>query len=161
MHTINLNIENEKELYNPFDTEADFLSEDIKSYITNRMGDKSIGEEVKIRIISPCSVNQERIKKAFHKWVDEEENAIKKEFRRNFVQQIWMFAIGVVFIALSLFLENKIGVVWYTVLSTIGAFSMWEAASIWIIQNPKLRLRRRTVKKIRSDTVIEIETPSE
>ena len=110
MHTINLNIENEKELYNPFDTEANFLSEDIKSYITNRMADKSIGEEVKIRIISPCSVNQERIKKAFHRWVDEEENAIKKEFRKNFVQQIWMFAIGVVFIAMSLFLENKIGV---------------------------------------------------
>lgn len=33
----------------------------------------------------------------------------------------------------------------------IGAFSMWEAASIWILQNPMLRLRRRVNRKIKNN----------
>mgnify|MGYP007101928288 CR=1 FL=1 len=158
MSTINLTINDETELYNRFDAQSDYLSEDVKTYITNRLADRNFGEKVEINVISSKQVDEDRITRAFNKWVDDEDMAVKKEFRKNFIQQIWMFAIGVTFIALSLFLENKIGVVWFTVLSTIGAFSMWEAASIWIIQNPKLRLRKRIIKKIRSDTVIKIKT---
>jgi hypothetical protein len=46
-------------------------------------------------------------------------------------------------------LQPTVGVVWFTVLSTIGAFSMWEAASIWIIQNPKLRMRKRAISRLK------------
>ena len=69
-----------------------------------------------------------------------------------------MFAVGVCFIAVSLALESKVGVVWFTVLSTIGAFSMWEAASIWIIQNPRLRLRKRIVGKLKDNISISVES---
>ena len=72
------------------------------------------------------------------------------------VEQLWMFAIGVLFIAVSLILEKRIPVVWFTVLSTIGAFSIWEAASIWIVRNPALRLNRKMVSKIRDDTIVTV-----
>jgi len=59
-----------------------------------------------------------------------------------------MFGLGVLFITISLALQPVVNVVWFTVLSTIGAFSMWEAASIWIVQNPKLSMRKRIVARL-------------
>lgn len=151
MYVIKLKIKDEEDLYDPFAYEEELLSDDVKSYVIERLAKRDLGERAEIHIISPAPLNQGRIKRAFYTWIDEEEEAIKREFRRNMVQQLWLFAIGVAFIALSLLVESKVSVVWFTVLSTIGAFSMWEAASIWILQNPMLRLRRRVNRKIKNN----------
>ncbi len=96
------------------------------------------------------------MKQAFHQWICDEDEGIKREFHKNNVQQAWMFGVGVLFIAVSLLLDGKVGMVWYTVLSTIGAFSMWEAAGIWIIHNPKLRMRKKIAKAIGENAEIKI-----
>ena len=70
------------------------------------------------------------------------------------IQQLWMFIVGFVFIGLSLMIDETSNAVLFTVLSTIGAFSMWEAASIFIIQNPKLRRRKFILKKLSHDIII-------
>lgn len=148
MHTIKLHIEKENDLYNSFNPDEDLISEDVKSYMLDQIRDKAIGDDVQLQIISPEEIDEERISRAVHNWAEKDKKVIKADFRKNVVQQIWMFGIGVVFIALSLMLESRVGVVWFTVLSTIGAFSMWEAASIWIVQNPKLRIRKRIIGKL-------------
>ena len=156
MNVINLTVENDRDLYNRFDPGSDHLSEDVKFYITERLKDRDPGDKMEICVVSESPVDQDRIVRAFYKWADDEERAIKKEFRKNMVEQLWMFAIGVLFIAVSLILEKRIPVVWFTVLSTIGAFSIWEAASIWIVRNPALRLNRKMVSKIRDDTIVTV-----
>lgn len=130
MHIINLKINDEKELYNSFDPAGDMLSEDVKKYFHDWMQERTIGESIEILLESDKPVNKERLGCTISKWAKEEQNQIKSEFRKNLLMQLWMFGIGVVFIALSLLLETKVGVIWFTVLSTVGAFSMWEAASI-------------------------------
>ena len=148
MYTIKIKVDEEKDLYNSFDADDVLLSEDVKSYITGRLVGRKLGDHVEIMIVSSNPIDKDRLRKAFHTWNTEEEQDIKREYRRNILQQFWMFVVGVVFIALSLFFEDKVGMVWYTVLSTIGAFSMWEAASILIIQNPRLRMRKKITKAI-------------
>ena len=157
MHTVRLRVECEDNLYNAFDPENDMLSEEVKNYITDQLSDRNIGDQVEIHLLSSEAIDKGRIERAFRRWIIEEEKSIKKEFRKNLFQQLWMFGIGVLFIILSLSLENKVGEVWYTVLSTIGAFSMWEAAGIWIIENPKLRLHRKITRAIGENTSVIIE----
>ncbi len=156
MNTIKLRIEEEKELYNHFDPDGTLLSEDVKTYVLSQVTEKPLPDPYTISIISPAAVDEDRVLLSFKRWIADEEKTIKEEYKRNLFQQLWMFTVGVVFITLSLFLKEKVSVVWFTVLSTIGAYSMWEAASIWIIHNPRLRRRLIMVKKLKNDTRITI-----
>ncbi len=158
MHTVKLKIEEEKDLYDPFDPDGESLSGDVKAYIVDRIPERKLGDDVELQIIAAEPLDRERLKRAFCRWYDVEERKLKSEYRKNLVQQLHMFAVCVCFIAVSLALESKVGVVWFTVLSTIGAFSMWEAASIWIIQNPRLRLRKRIVGKLKDNISISVES---
>ncbi len=158
MQTVKLHVANEADLYNPFSPDVDLISDDVKSYLFDRLREQSIKDEVELQIVSPHAIDEERIALAIHDWTESERNGIKVSYRRNMVQQFWMFGIGVAFIALSLMLQSRINVVWFTVLSTIGAFSMWEAASIWIVQNPKLRMKRKLIDKIEKHTSICVRT---
>lgn len=158
MQTIKLHIENEADLYNPFNPDVDLISDDVKSYLFDRLKEQSIKDDVELQIVSPHEIDEERITRAVREWTESERKGIKAAYRRNMVQQFWMFGIGVAFIALSLMLQSRISVVWFTVLSTIGAFSMWEAASIWIVENPKLRMKRKLLDKIEKHTSIRVRT---
>lgn len=108
MYAIKLKIKEEDDLYDPFAYEEELLSDDVKSYVIERLAKRDLGERAEIHIISPAPLNQGRIKRAFYTWYDEEEKALKREFRRNMVQQLWMFATGVAFITVSLLAESKV-----------------------------------------------------
>ena len=149
MHTIRLHIEGEQALYNAFDPEGELLADDVKAYILDRMRERSPGEGVELELVTPGPIDQARAQRAFQRWVEEEEQLVRAECRRNMLQQLWMFGVGVLFVVVSLMLEAKVGDVWFTILSTIGAFSLWEASSIWIVQNPKLRLHKRVIDKLK------------
>ena len=160
MYTIKLQVEKEKELYHPFDPDDTLISDSVKDYILDRLKENNAGDEVQIQIQSQDSIDEDHIRKAVLNWTAEEKRSLKAEHRKNTIQQLWMFGVGVLFLAISLALEAKVGLVWYTVLSTIGAFSMWEAASIWIIQNPKLRLQRRIVDRRLAGIRIQVNAPT-
>ena len=65
--------------------------------------------------------------------------------------------MGLSFVTINLSLQDRIPIVWYAVLSTIGAFSIWEASSFWIVKNPKIGIRKKTLEKLRSHTEITFE----
>ena len=58
--------------------------------------------------------------------------------------------------ALSLLVQSQVNTLTYTILSTIGAFAMWVAAAIWIVENPKRRVRRHIFDKLKQDVDVEI-----
>lgn len=148
MYSITLNVESEEELYNPLDPQQNLLADDVKTYLYNKLQNREQPEGAELRVCSNTPIDEERFKSAVDRWAQEESRLIRASRKRNTIQQAWMFGSGVLFIALSLALEPMVDVVWFTVLSTIGAFSMWEAASIWIVQNPKLRLRKLVVSRL-------------
>lgn len=92
---INLKIEKEQDLYNPFDPEKNLVS------------------------------GSER----------------RRDAKKDFVAQICLFGVGIILIALSIFLQDKVSPVHFAIISTLGTFSIWEGASIWIIRSPALRRR--------------------
>ena len=156
-HIINLVVEDEKDLYCQFNNDCE-LNEDVKEYIERKIKEKSYKEKIVVRIVSDNKVNKANVSKAFHKWMDDTRLQMKRESRSNAFKQMWMFIVGIVFIMLSTLLEAKVHVVVFTVISTIGAFAIWEASSIWIIDNPRIQLTRMVKKKLFKDMTIDFAT---
>ena len=154
MSTIKLKIDTEQDLYNPYDADELILKDDIKSYIVDKIEKSDNSQRIEIQLISNEEISRDNVGRALNEWFKSEENDIKKAYRKNMIQQLWMFIVGFVFIGLSLMIDETSNAVLFTVLSTIGAFSMWEAASIFIIQNPKLRRRKFILKKLSHDIII-------
>lgn len=142
-----IKIKNEQDLYIPFNPEKE-LKKEVIDYIGSKIEEMTSGEEIRIHIISEEAVDAEDIRQAFSQWSYNIQLSLNREKWKNRKKQAWMFCIGVVFIALSVALQGKVSMVVYTVLSTIGAFSMWEAAAIWIVENPENRIKKRLIRRI-------------
>ena len=149
MQDITLNVTDEERLYNSLDPRRNLLNNEVKDYLLSEMQIEGPKNGVNLIVSSTTAIDEERFTASIDRWIQDEEQSIRATARINTIQQMWMFGIGVLFIALSLMLQPTVGVVWFTVLSTIGAFSMWEAASIWIVQNPKLRMRKRAIARLK------------
>lgn len=158
MQDITLNVTDEEQLYNSFDPQGNLLKDEVKTYLLGEIEIEGRVDGVRLGVHSATPLDEGRFNDGVRRWVEDEEESIKATHRVNVIQQMWMFGLGVLFIALSLLLQPMVSVVWFTVLSTIGAFSMWEAASIWIVQNPKLRLRKHAVKRLKEQLTIHFNT---
>lgn len=145
---IRLRIHDEDELYSPFDEERLTISDDVVDYIFRRYKEKKFGEKMIIRIVSDEDVDIDNIKKAFGKYLDVERLQLQKEKKTNTVKQLWMFGVGVLFIAVGLYAASVLPALLGEIISTIGAFAMWEAASIWIVENPRNRVKRKWIDSL-------------
>ena len=154
MQDVTLNVIDEERLYNPFDPQRTMLADEVKAYFLGELQIEGRMDGINLEVRSTTAIDEERLATGIQRWVEDEERSIKASRRMNVVQQIWMFGLGVLFIALSLLLQPMVDVVWFTVLSTIGAFSIWEAASIWIVQNPKLRLQAHVVSRLKEQLTL-------
>lgn len=157
MYEIRIKVNREEELYDPFDPDMEVLSSDAADYIIKRFEEKAkIGDEPVIKVISSNPLNKERVKSAFTLFIDGKISVLEKEQKRTIIKQIGLFLIGIAFIALWLILASSIKNIAAEVLSIIGSFAVWEAANIWIVEAPKLRLEKRLLKRLK-DTKVEFE----
>ena len=140
---INLRIHSEDELYNPFDEEHQTISSDVIDYLYSRYQEKDLRDKLTVHIISDDPIDVDNLQAAFRGYLNSLQKTLAKERRKNAVKQIWMFGIGVLFIGSGLIMSDRLPALSGEIISTIGAFSMWEAASIWIVENPKNRISRR------------------
>ena len=150
MYDVRVSVEHEEDLYNRLDPSGTLLSDEVKSYIFDSVQQKSFREQVEITFISPQEIDRDRLEAALERWADDEMSVIRSERHRNLIKELRLLMLGVAFIALSFAVQQLVDSVVYTLLSTIGVFSIWEAANIWIVENPHLKLRLRTMTRVRS-----------
>ncbi len=150
---IKIKINNEEDLYNSFDLFAETLSDDLISYINNKLDISSIKEIEDIEIIATKKIDEEKFKKAFFKYCDEQLLLINKKQKINTTKQIWMLLIGIVFIIFSLVLANKINVITLEIISTIGSFSIWESANSWLLESKVIRFNKLKTKKLKNSVI--------
>ncbi len=154
---IKVKINEESDLYEPLNPDKE-LSPDITDYLERQIMDRNIGENVLIHVISKEPLSEENVKTAFWDWIHGIEASFRKRQKGNWIKQAWMFFVGVAFIATSLFAQPHVNVVVFTVLSTIGAFALWEAAAIWIVEGPTNRIRKRVLKNMAKGVEFQFET---
>lgn len=150
MQQIRIKVENEEELFDSMDPDGNTLSRDVKDYLFDKLQIGPRNDEVEICVISEGTIDKERFETGINNWVDDETRKIKSERHMNGFRQLRLFLVGIAFIALSIAVEIKVGAIWYTILSTIGAFSIWEATSYWLVHNPKLMARKHYINRLKS-----------
>ena len=100
MFEVKIKVDNEAELYNPFDPEEQMINGDIIDYIFEKIMEKEIRDKL-----------------------------------------------------LRLMLSGRVPELLSEIVSTVGAFSLWEAASIWIVENPSIRLRKARLQMLSNTEV--------
>lgn len=146
---IRIRIHEEMDLYHPLDPDQKLLCDDVISYLQRKYNDDSqAGRKMTIQIVSDQPVNEERVRSAFHDYVDHEYNSLVREQRRTRIRQLRLFLIGIFFIAIWLYFSMKKDNIFVEVLSIIGSFAVWEASDIWIVESPELRIRKRRTDRL-------------
>ena len=74
-----IKVDNENMLYNSFDEFGKTLSEDLISYINNKYEISPINEKESIEIISSKKIDEDKFKKSFENYCDEQLILINKQ----------------------------------------------------------------------------------
>ena len=148
-----IKIDNENELYNPFDKFEETLSEDLISYINNKSQITSIKEKEDIEIISEKKIDENKFKKSFEKYCDEQLILINRQQKINRKKQIGMLIVGIIFIIFSILLTDKINLIILEIISTIGSFSIWESANSWLLQSKVIKFNKLRAIKLKNSEI--------
>lgn len=155
MCEIKLKIHEEADLYNPLDPDQVLLSDDVVSYILRKYEERpDVREKHTIHIFSDTSVDEERVRRNIRRYTEEEGKIMKRKQQRSRIKQMWLFGIGIAFIAFWLFIASKTENILVEVLSIIGSFAVWEAANIWIVEVPEMKLYRRRLNRLEETEII-------
>lgn len=150
---IRINLNDENELYNSFDPGRKTLNDDLLSYLTDRYGEKELGKKA-VLIFSGARIDDSHLKSALRRHIEIELEKNTKQKKYNFLKQLWLIIIGIVFVAAGMVLGRYFESVPVEILSIIGSFAVWEAANIWIVENPGLRLRKKLLTRLRDAEII-------
>ena len=148
-----IKIDNEDELYNSFDKFEETLSEDLLSFINNKAEVASIKEKEEIEIISTNKIDENKFKKSFEKYCDEQLILVNRQQKINRTKQIGMLLVGIIFIIFSILLADKINIIILEIISTIGSFSIWESANSWLLQSKTIKFNKLKIMKLKNSEI--------
>ncbi len=155
MNEIKLKIHDESDLYSSLDPDMELLSEDITSYFQRKYTEKTSPlDKTIIHIFSDVPINEERVRKNIKSYTENELVILAKKKKRSLIKEVWLFILGIIFIALWLFLESVTESVVATVVCIVGWFAVWEAANIWLVESPEMRLAKLQLKKMENTEII-------
>ena len=157
MKEIYINVENENDIYNTFGGPGE-LNDEFVDYVIGKLKESEILEPVQLVFQSQEPMNEQRVRDSLSMWIKKERHELQREERANKLRQLWLLIIGVAFVAVSIAVEVLVSEFSFTVLSTIGAFALWEVANGWILENPQLRIRRLLVKHMNNNYTVIFKT---
>jgi hypothetical protein len=150
MKEIYINVDSESDIYSTFGGPGD-LNGEFVDYVIGKLKDSELLEPVQLIFQSHEAMDEQRVRDSISMWIKNEKHELQREEHTNKLHQLWLLIIGVVFVAISIAVELLVSEFSFTVLSTIGAFALWEVANGWIVENPQLRLRRLLVKHMNNN----------
>jgi len=153
MKEIYINVDSENDIYSTFGGPGE-LNGEFVDYVVGKLKDTELLEPVQLVFQSREPMDEQRVRDSISMWIKNENHDLQREERANKLRQLWLLIIGVAFVAVSIAVELLVSEFSFTVLSTIGAFALWEVANGWILENPQLRLRRLLVKHMNNNYTV-------
>jgi len=159
LYSIMLQVTDEQSLYQPLNPEDEF-SAGVKQYIRSKAVCINKKQSLKLVVISPDALNQERFKSAVMNWIHEEKTRFRQETDRNYFVQVRMLITGILFILLGSFWKNHIGdeSLMHIVISAIGSFGLGRAVAAWIERLPENTMTLRLINEMEATSLIEFKT---
>ena len=125
----------------------------LKSYINNKSEIASIKEKEDIEIISAKKIDENKFKKSFEKYCNEQLILIHRKQKINRTKQIGMLTVGIIFIIFSILLTDKINLIILEIISAIGSFSIWESANSWLLQSKVIKFNKLKIIKLKNSEI--------
>ena len=145
MLTVPVRVALESDLYEPFDPSGRALSSGLQAYLASFVEDREIGQEVRVELTCGRAIDERRFQEACLGHLDGLARRCGAQRKKRAANALRLLAIGIVFVVAGLALAGKIGPVPAAIISTVGSFSIWEAAAIWLEDIPSLRKRERVL----------------
>ena len=141
-----VHIKHEEDLYNPLDYTGLSLNNDLTDYVLTQMEGKRFGERMTLHIVTDEPIDQERFCNAVNKFTELYDVKLHKAQRLNQYNAIRMLVTGLVFLFAGLMLNASMPPLATTVIESVGSFSIWEAANIWLQEQPKVKAMKRQLE---------------
>ena len=154
MFEVRVKIDREEDLYCGCDEAGLTLNEDVLAYITKALEGRRRGDKLRLCFVSALDLDERRLEKAIERYMQSVERSVKRLKRSSWLNSLRLLAIGVIFIVLGLVFTDRMGAVAAAIVSTIGSFSVWEAANVWIQQFPAIRARERAVMFLKQSELV-------
>ena len=151
---IKLVINNESDLYNPLNPDTEF-SRMVKLYIQAKYAGVRFDDNIKLTIISPEPLDEDRFRAATANWIREERRRFRQEDRITNRMLVGFLVIASIFIILSLFLQKHISVLTYTILPVLGSVSLGRAAGICLTEIPMHNARNKLLDMLEKESIVE------
>lgn len=143
---INMTVKDDSDFLFAFsEGETPVISEDVAAFIESRAEALHPREAITLRIHSACidSEKQGIYERAVREFYIERHIANTRNLRRNVFVASVLAIVGILVLALSLFLGNlQEGMLWSEVIDIVAWVLLWEAVDISLLQSYALRVRR-------------------
>ncbi len=132
---IKIVVNDEDSLYVPYSPESEF-NEGLKSYIRSKVAEESSGSGIRLIVMSPSPINEEKFKTAIRNWTRDQRAVFVREDKITSRTLISLLVFASFFIILSMYLSKYDNVFSYTIIPVLGSVALGRAAGMFITELP-------------------------
>ena len=154
---IQLLIENESDLYNPYDPSRTRINEGVYHYLKSYCSPLEASKHVHdtLQIITDSPIDEERFQRVLQDAVKKDIAEFERQIARNSRRAVWEGVLGVLFCALGIMLSVYLDEVLLTVISLLGTMGIMDAITINTTVNHDLKNLKKLLEPI-SDIRLEV-----
>ena len=157
---IRIIVENENSLYVPYSPESEF-NEGLKSYIRSKVAELSSGSGIRLVVISPTAMDEEKFKTAIRNWTRDQKAVFAREDKITSRTLISLLVFASFFIILSMYLSKYDNVFSYTIIPVLGSVALGRAAGMFISEMPVSKGKKHYLKEVEKNSTIVFERMGE
>ena len=155
---IQLLIEKESDLYNPYDPSQRRINEGVYHYLKSYCSPLEASKHVHdtLQIITDSPIDADRFQEVLHDAVERDIAEFDRQIARNNRRAIWESILGVLFCALGIMLTAYLDDLLMTIISLLGTMGVKDAITIKTTFNhdlKNLKERLNTIRDIKLEVV--------
>ncbi len=154
---IQLHIENESDLYNPYDPSRTRINEGVYHYLKSYCSPLEASKHVHdtLQIITDSPIDEERFQRVLQDAVKKDIAEFERQIARNSRRAVWEGVLGLLFCALGIMLSVYLDEVLLTVISLLGTMGIMDTITINTTVNHDLKTLKKLLEPI-SDIRLEV-----
>lgn len=153
---IKIIVNDEKSLYVPYSPDSEF-NEGIKSYIRLKTTEAKMDHSIRLIVMSPFAMNEEKFRTAIRNWVKDEKILFEREAKISRQMMIAMLVIASLFIVLSMYLSKYDNVFSYTIIPVLGSVALGRAAGMCVTEFPVNAAKKHFLNEVEKTSTVVFE----
>ena len=148
---IQLLIEKESDLYNPYDPSRISINEGVYHYLKTYCSPLEASKHVQdtLQIVTDSPIDADRFQRVLHDAVERDIAEFDRQIARNNRRVVWECIIGVIFCALGIMLTVYLDALLLTIISLFGTMAIKDAITITTTINHDIKNLKKLLNPIR------------